>query len=102
MKWFQLCNHTLDLKCSVKVVVLYNDPMKIFLKEKKMVLEFFRWTIQLHTSLYFLPIELLFNFYVKKTVRRQDFGAKFNLTYHNGAPVADILKSQYQIFLERA
>ena len=34
----------------------------------------------------------LLNFYVKRTVRRQDFGAKFNLTYHNGAPVEDILK----------
>ena len=29
------------------------------------------------------------------TVRRQDFGAKFNLTYHNGAPVADILNSAF-------
>ena len=39
----------------------------------------------------FSRLKLLFNFYVKRTVRRQDFGAKFNLTFHNGAPVADIL-----------
>ena len=32
-------------------------------------------------------------------VRRQDFGAKFNLIYHNGVPVANILKF---IILERA
>ena len=32
------------------------------------------------------------NFYVKRTVHTQDFGAKVNLTYHNGAHVADILK----------
>ena len=31
------------------------------------------------------------NFYVTRTVHRQDFGAK-TLHYHNGAPVADILK----------
>ena len=35
-------------------------------------------------------MKLLFNFYVKRTVCRQDFDAKFNLTYHNGAPVVDI------------
>ena len=40
----------------------------------------------------FSRLKLLFNFYVKRTVRKQDFGAKFNLTFHNGAPVADILK----------
>ena len=40
----------------------------------------------------FSRLKLLFNFYVKRTVGRQDFGAKFNLTFHNGAPVADILK----------
>ena len=40
----------------------------------------------------FSRLKLLFNFYVKRTVSRQDFGAKFNLTYHNGAPVADILE----------
>ena len=34
----------------------------------------------------------MFNFYVKMTVRRQDFGAKFNLIYHNGALVAAFLK----------
>ena len=39
---------------------------------------------------------LLFNFYVKRTVHRQDFGAKFNLTYHNGTPVADILNFDLQ------
>ena len=38
-------------------------------------------------------MKLLFNFYVKRTVHRQDFGAKFNLAYHNGAPVADTLKN---------
>ena len=36
-------------------------------------------------------LKLLFNLYVKRTVRRQDFGAKLNLTNHNGAHVADIL-----------
>ena len=36
-------------------------------------------------------LKLLFNFYVNRTIRRQDFGAKFNITYHNGAPVSDIL-----------
>ena len=30
----------------------------------------------------FSRLKLLFNFYVKRTVRRQDFGAKFNLTFH--------------------
>ena len=40
----------------------------------------------------FSRLKLLFNFYVTRTVRRQDFGAKFNLTFYNGAPVADILK----------
>ena len=39
----------------------------------------------------FSRLTLLFNFYVKRTVRRQDFGSKFNTTYHNGALVADIL-----------
>ena len=43
-------------------------------------------------SCIFCRLKLLFNFYVKRTVRRQDFGAKFNLAYHNGTPVADILK----------
>ena len=57
------------------------------------VLEVFRWTIQLHTSLHFLPIEVVVNFYVKRTVRKQDFGAKFNLTCYNGAPVVDMLKA---------
>ena len=42
----------------------------------------------------FSRLKLLFNSYVKRTVRRQDFGAKFNLTFHNGAPVADILKQR--------
>ena len=37
-------------------------------------------------------LTLLLNFYVKMTVRREDFGAKFNIIYHNGAPVADIFK----------
>ena len=60
--------------------------------DNTVVLEFFRWTIQLHTSLHFSLLKLLFNFYVKNTVRRQDFGAKFDLTCHNGAPVADIPK----------
>ena len=40
----------------------------------------------------FSRLNPLFNFYVKRIVDRQTFGAKFNLTYHNGAPVADILK----------
>ena len=34
----------------------------------------------------------LIQFFVKTTVHRQDFGAKFNFTYHNGTPVADIPK----------
>ena len=55
------------------------------------VLEFFRWTIQLHIPCVFSRLKLLFNFYANKTVRRQDFGAKFN--HHNGAPAAEILKS---------
>ena len=41
----------------------------------------------------FSRLKLCFNFRVKRTVRRQDFGAKFNLTYDNRAPVADILDS---------
>ena len=41
---------------------------------------------------FFSRLKLL-NFYVKRTVHRQDFGAKFNFTYHNGAPVADILNN---------
>ena len=36
-------------------------------------------------------LKLLFNFYVKRTVNRQDFAAKFNFTNQNGASVADIL-----------
>ena len=52
----------------------------------------------------FSRLKLLLNFYVKRTVRRQDFGAKFNLTYHNGAGVADILKAtkfsnRYSIYI---
>ena len=43
----------------------------------------------------FSQLKLLFNFYVKRTVRRQHFGAKFNLTYHNGAPVLDILRHYF-------
>ena len=39
----------------------------------------------------FSRLKLLFNFYVKRTVHKQDFGAKFNLAYHNGVPIADIL-----------
>ena len=31
----------------------------------------------------FSRLKLLFNFYAKRTIRRKDFGAKFNLTYHN-------------------
>ena len=46
----------------------------------------------------FSRLKLLFNFYVKRIVRRQDFGAKFNLTYHNGAPVADILKVEREFY----
>ena len=38
---------------------------------------------------------MLFNFYVKRTVHRQDSGVKFNLAYHNGAPVADILNDLF-------
>ena len=41
-------------------------------------------------------MNLLFNFYFKRTVLRQDFVAKFNLTYHNGPPVTDILKTNYE------
>ena len=51
----------------------------------------------------FCRLKLLFNIYVKRTVRRPDFGAKFNLTFHNGAPVADILKitiwSQFKVLM---
>ena len=43
----------------------------------------------------FSQLKWLFNFYVKRTVRRQDFGAKFNLTFHNGTPVVDILKGEF-------
>ena len=43
-------------------------------------------------------LKLLFNFYARRTVQRQDFGAKFKLSYHNGVPVADILyKKRYDI-----
>ena len=51
----------------------------------------------------FCRLKVLFNFYVRRTVRRQDFGAKFNHTFHNGAPVADILKitwcSQFKVLM---
>ena len=40
----------------------------------------------------FSRLKSLFNIYIKRTVHRQDFGAKFNLTCHNGALVEDILK----------
>ena len=43
----------------------------------------------------FSRLKLLFHFYVKRTIHRQDFGAKFNLTYHNGAPVADIFNCKH-------
>ena len=57
------------------------------------VLEFPEWFIQLHTSLHFLPIELVIQLiYVKRTVHRPYFVAKFRHTYNNGASVADILK----------
>ena len=42
------------------------------------IVEFFRWTIQLETSLHFL-LKLLFNFMGKRTVRKQGLGTKFNL-----------------------
>ena len=45
----------------------------------------------------FSRLKLLFNFYVKRTVHRQDFGAKFNLTYHSGAPVADTQSLNYDL-----
>ena len=54
------------------------------------VLEFSKWTTQLHTILQLLPIEAVI--YVKRTVHRQDFGASLNFTNNNSAPVADILK----------
>ena len=44
----------------------------------------------------FLRLKLLFNFYVERTAHRKDFGTKFNFTYHNGLPVADILKHLYE------
>ena len=31
--------------------------------------------------------------FMSRGLRRQDFGAKFNRAYHNGVPVADILKA---------
>ena len=34
----------------------------------------------------FSLLNLLFNFYAKRTIHMQDFGAKFYLSYHNGAP----------------
>ena len=49
----------------------------------------FRWAIFNYIQACIFSRLKLFNFYVKRTVRRQDFGAKFNLKYHNGAPVAD-------------
>ena len=33
-----------------------------------------------------------------RTVHRQDFGIKFNITNYNGAPVADIFKLDKKIF----
>ena len=52
----------------------------------------------------FSRLKLLFNFYVKRTVHRQDFGAKFNVTYRNGAPVEDILKANsfYKSLLQKS
>ena len=49
----------------------------------------------------------LFNYIQAWTVHWQDFGTKFNLTNHNGAPVADIFKSDLnqtvgQILYERS
>ena len=45
------------------------------------------WTIQLYTS---LQLKLLFNCYVRRTVHRQDFGPKFNLTCPISTPFTDI------------
>ena len=67
------------------------------------VLEFFRWTIHYIQVCILFLLKLMFNFYVKRTVRRQDFAAKFNLTYHKGAPVADILNLyELIVFVVRA
>ena len=42
-------------------------------------------------SLISLQLKLLFGLHVKRTVHRQDFGAKLSLTNNNGAHVVDIL-----------
>ena len=42
----------------------------------------------------FSRLKLLSNIHVKRTVHKQDFGAKFNLAYHNGAHVWDILNCE--------
>ena len=56
------------------------------------IVEFFRWTIQLETSLHFL-LKLLFNFY-----RQEDYASKVwapKLTSRNNCtPVVDILKGK--------
>ena len=55
----------------------------------------FQTNYSINTICIFFRLELLSNFYVKRTVHRQDFGAKSCLTCHNGVPVADILKVMY-------
>ena len=67
---------------SVRLIQRYYNRTRIF-----------RWTIQLHISLHFLPAGVVIQLVCQEDcTRRKDFGAKSNLTYQNGAPVADILK----------
>ena len=56
-------------------------------------LEFFKSSIQLHTSLHFLPIEVVcyLTFLSRGLYRGNSLVLKFNLMYHNSAPVAGIL-----------
>ena len=42
-------------------------------------------------------LKLSFHFYVKRTVHRQEFGAKLSLTTHSDALVVDILKFAYVV-----
>ena len=71
---------------------LKNNWMKKLDRVNRPLQSYWNFSFSYIQACIFSRLKLLFNFYVKRTVRRQDFGAKFNLTYHNGTPVADILK----------
>ena len=73
--------------------IQHGKPCHTF--KKLDVLEFFGWTIQLHTSLNFLPTEVVIQLLWQEDCTQARFCAKLNITYHNGVPVEDILNLEH-------